>query len=68
MMGGTQGEDLGEGDSAERVPEEEGTDEQAGDGLEEVAAGSGCGGAHAGTLKNEVRWTVLRESDWWERR
>ncbi len=67
-MGKAQGEDLGEGDSAEGVPEEEGTDEQAGDGLEEIAAGSGCGGGgHAGTQSSEMRGPVLQGSDWFER-
>jgi hypothetical protein len=63
-----KGEDLGKGDSAKGVPEEEGADEQARDGFEQVAAGGGCGsGVHAGTWESEVR-TVLRESDWCGRR
>jgi hypothetical protein len=54
-----QGEDMGEGDSAEGVPEEKGADEQAGDGLHQVAvaAGFGCGG-HAGNQPSEQGWGV----------
>jgi hypothetical protein len=63
-MYGAQGENLSEGDSSEGVPEEEGADEETGDGLEQVAAGSGCGGAHADTRLNEARWRFLGESDW----
>ena len=40
-MDEAQGENLIEGDSAEGVPEEEGADEQAGDGLQQIAAAAG---------------------------
>ena len=40
-MDRAEGEDVGEGDSAEGVPEKEGADEQAGNGLKQVAAIAG---------------------------
>ena len=49
-MNGAECEDLIEGDSAEGVPEEKGTDEKAGDGLVEVTGlGGRGGGVHAET-------------------
>ena len=59
-MDGTQSEDLVEGDSAEGIPEEEGADEQAGDGLQQVAVAAGCGyGAHAENRSSEQAWIVV---------
>lgn len=61
-----EGEDLVEGDSAEGVPEEEGADEQAGDGLVQIAAGAaGCGGdAHADTRVDQEMWGRMEETSW----
>ena len=70
-MGGMQGEDVVEGDSAEGVPEEESADEKAGNGLQKVAATGGRGGgAHAGTRRSGLsqgRWEITQYSDWSER-
>jgi len=65
-----EGEDLIERDSAKGVPEEEGADEQARDGLQQVAlfGGRGCS-AHAGTLLSLLdlgRLGVMQEPGWFE--
>jgi hypothetical protein len=55
-----QSEDLVERDSAEGVPKEEGADEQAGNGLQQVAIACGCD-AHARTRPNEEGWVVAAQ-------
>lgn len=64
-MRGAQREDLGEGDSAEGVPEEEGTDEETGDGLQQVSALVDCRcSSHADTPRCKGRCEVAREAGW----
>jgi hypothetical protein len=59
-------EDLVEGDSAEGVPEEEGADEEAGNGLVKIAAAPGwsCGyGVHRDTGPDNGRESLIRERE-----
>jgi hypothetical protein len=71
-MNEAQCEDLIEGDSAEGVPEEEGADEHAGDGLQQIASAGGLSRrAHAGTWPGRLsrgRWRVAQRRGWLEGR